>query len=115
MINIYRKAVYNACATTSIPVYDYWVTAMPYPYIIISSVDSVDVDLKMNTKTDFIFTIDIFDKQEGKATIVNYAADIKAILKEIDGIKVSINTRYFSDVEPNVTHAMMTLRFTKYN
>ena len=114
MINIYRKAVYEACVVAGIPVYDYWVTDKPFPYVIISNVAVDDRNLKMNKRNDFAFTVDIFDKEEGKSSVVAYANEIAAVLSEIDGVNVQISTRYLSDIQPNVMHAIQTLRFTKY-
>lgn len=112
MINLYRKAIYNACSTVGIPVYDYWVIDKTYPYIIISGVGADEVDYKMNTRQEYIITIDVFDKSKGKSAIVNYTDEIKTNLKAIDGVNVRVSTRYFSDVEPNVMHAVLTLQFS---
>lgn len=112
MINEYRKAVYQSCDTVGIPVYDYWVIDENYPYIIISEVGADEFSYKMNQRQEYIITIDVFDKSKGKTMVVNYAEQIKNNLLAIDGINVRINTRYFSDVEPNVAHAVLTLEFS---
>lgn len=114
MIDIYRKAIFKACEKASIPVYDYWVIDKPYPYIIISEVNLDEEDLKLNIRQDYSFTISVFDKGKGKTSVVNYIDMIKNTLKNIDGVRVKIAVRYFSDVEPNVNHGLMTIAFTKF-
>lgn len=115
MINVYREAVYQACLTAEIPVYDYWVTDKSFPYVIISNVNEVITDMKINTRHNYSFTVDVFEKSDGKLGIVNYSKFIIDSLRVIDGVGVIIGTNYFSDVEPNVSHAVITLEFTKYN
>lgn len=114
MINIYRKAVYDSCKLAGIPVYDYWVTDGQFPYVIISEVNEDSTDMKLNTKRDYLFTVDVFEKSKGKTGIVNYTKTIKEALRAIDGVGVKISSRYFSDVEPMVIHGIITLEFTKY-
>lgn len=114
MINKYRNAVYLACKTAKIPVYDYWVTNEDFPYVIISNVEEDKVEMKTHMRQDYSFTVDVFEKRKGKSGIVDYAEIITDSLRAIDGVGVSINTRYFSDVEPQVNHGVITLEFTKY-
>lgn len=114
MINTYRKAIYAACRSTGLEVYDYWVTDKDYPYIIISEVDEYEYDYKLNSRTEYTFTLDIFDKQKGKTSVVNYSKEIITILKGLDGVGLQIETRHLNDVEPNVAHTKIRLRFVKY-
>lgn len=114
MVNIYRKAVYQACLAADVPVYDYWITDGIFPYVIISNVNEDITDMKVTTKQDFSFTVDVFEKSDGKTGIVNYSKFITDALRAIDGVGVKLKTRYFSDIAPNVNHAVTTLEFTKY-
>ena len=114
MVNVYREAVYLACKTAGIPVFDYWVTDEEFPYVIISNVEEDIMDMKVNTRQDYLFTIDVFEKSDGKSGIVDYTKFITDSLREIDGIGVRLKTRYFSDVQPQVSHGIITLEFIKY-
>lgn len=114
ILNNYRKAVYDACVETGIPVYDYWVVDIPFPYIIISQVESYSFDLKLNTKNEYTFVIDIFDKRKGKTGVVDYANEIATVLKGLNGTNIRIDMRHIHDVEPSVSHGIMTVYFTKY-
>lgn len=114
MINVYRKAVYEACKLAGIPVYDYWVTDGDFPYVVISNVEEDVTDMKVHTRRDYSFTVDVFEKNDGKVGIVNHAKNIIDALRAVDGVGITISSRYFSDVEPMVSHGVIDLEFTKY-
>ena len=114
MLSETRSAIYNMCKTVNIPVYDYWVVDATFPYIITSSMDTVDTYLKVNDQTDYIFEIHIFDKNVGKKTVIDIIDQLRVAYISLDGIGKTFNQIVLDDKEPNVVHGIVTLRFTKY-
>lgn len=109
----FRTAVYSICSTLSISIYDYWVTNAAFPYLITQTVQTIDDNAKNAECGEHIFDIHIFDKYNGKKTVINYAEAIKTAFyaATIDDVSRTCSYVVMNDKEPDIAHAIVTIRF----
>jgi len=116
MLNNLREQIYGACVATGVDVYDYWETEAEFPYIINYSVDAEDINYKDIRATQYTFEIHIFDKNNGKITVLNLIDALRTAFYSLD---LSVANKEFSqmvtdDKEPNVVHGIVTIRLLQY-
>lgn len=111
MQNDVRLAIYNACKSLNIPVYDYWVTDESFPYCIMGEISVTDTYYKLNNMYEVSVQIHLFEKSKGKTRINGYVESLRDAYKSIDGIDKRFTSRIIEDIEPSVNHGIVVLRF----
>jgi len=113
MLNDFRTAIFNACSTLGIGVYDYWVTDAVFPYCITPTVQTIDDNAKNIDCGEFIFDVHIFDKYNGKATVINYAEALRSAVYAASVADVNRSVSYLitNEKEPDIAHAVVSIRF----
>lgn len=109
----FRNVVYDICSGLGIDVYDYWPTNASFPYIITQTIQSIDDNAKNVDYGEYIFDIHIFDKYSGNKTVIDYAEQVKTALYAATIADVDRRCSYLviNDKEPDVAHAIVTIRF----
>jgi len=109
----FRTSIYSICSSLNIPVYDYWPTNAAFPYCITQTVQTIDDNAKNVECGEHIFDIHIFDKYNGKASVITYAESLRTALyaATIADVDRSFSYLVMSDKEPDVAHAIITIRF----
>lgn len=113
MLNDFRAAIYAACSSLGIGVYDYWVTDAVFPYCITPTVQSIDNNAKNIDCGEYIFDVHIFDKYSGKATVIDYAEALKSAVYAIPitDVNRSVSCLVTNEKEPDIAHAVVSIRF----
>lgn len=111
MQNDVRMAIYNACSVIGIPVYDFWITNGEFPYVVVGEISVDDTYYKLEQMYEVSVQIHIFEKSMGKTRVNSYVEALRTAYKSIDGINKRFNSRIIEDVEPNVNHGIVVLRF----
>ena len=112
MFSNFRNVIYTICSALSIPTYDYWPTNVAFPYLVTYDAQSADDNAKNADAGECIFSIHIFDKYKGKATVIAYAESLKTGLYAATASDVHRTFSYIvmNDKEPDVAHAIVTIR-----
>lgn len=114
VINDIRKAVYDACAATNVPTYDYWVVDENFPYIIISDLSVDDTFYKLDTLQDVYIDIHVFTQDKGKTNALTYIETIKTQLAALDAVGIRFSMRILNERQLGVTHGVLTLQLKNY-
>lgn len=107
-----KKKVYEAAAATNIKVTDYLPLVEEYPYIMVTTSNSIGTRLKNAKGNAIYFTLDIFSNKKGEKEIYDIAAAIDREIEKlfILGQVVTIDKEQFSiinDTNPIVKHGVL--------